>query len=151
METKRWFLRCITILVVLGFMVGCATVSVQTKNIYPEPRSDQALVYFYRESKFVGSFISYNINVNDELVGAVANGTYFFVFLDPGTHTITAKTETKESKTMTVEAGETYYICCDVEMGFFAGRPELTIVNEAEGKSELDHLTYAIKPKEEEK
>lgn len=129
----------------ISMICGCASVSKQPTNIYPEVREDKGLVYFYRERKFVGAAISYNIKENGEIVGAIANGTYFFLFVDPGTHTYTAATEASTSRTLEVEAGKTYYVECGVEMGFMAGHPSMRIVNDAEGKSVLPNLKYAIK------
>jgi len=133
--------------VLLGalFFSGCASVSKQATNVFPEPKPDKALVYFYREGKFVGSMISYNIRHNEQIIGALANGTYFYYEVDPGTHTFTANTEAKSSRTLTVEAGKTYYISGRVEVGVLAGRPALSIADAQEAKSVLPTLKYAIK------
>jgi hypothetical protein len=136
---------------ILGFVLlttlfsGCATLTKQPTNIFPDPKPDKGLVYFYRESHFMGSAISYNIREKDQVIGAIANGTYFFVFADPGVHTYTASTEADSSRTLTIQGGKTYYVECGVEMGVFAGRPTLRIANEDEGKSVLRTVTYALK------
>jgi hypothetical protein len=135
----------IGILAVSTLFTGCASVKKQATNLYPTPPDDKGLVYFYRESKFVGGAVSYNIRENDQIVGAIANGTYFFLFPTPGEHTYSAATEAASARTLTVEAGKTYYIECGVEMGLFAGRPSLKIVAEAEGKSVIPSLRYATK------
>jgi hypothetical protein len=129
----------------VAFMSGCASVSRQATNIFPEAKPDKGLVYFFRERKFVGGAISYNVKENDNTIGAIGNGTYFFIFADPGSHTYTAATEASSSRTLDVEPGKTYYIECSVEMGVFAGRPALKIASEAEGKSVLPTLQYATK------
>ena len=124
---------------------GCASVSKQATNQFPEPKPDKALIYFYREAKMVGAMISYNIRHNEQIIGALANGTYFYYEVEPGTHTFIANTEAKSSRTLTVEAGKTYYVAGRVEMGVLAGRPALSIENEQEAKSVLPTLKYAIK------
>ena len=124
---------------------GCASVTKQASNQFPQPAPDKGLVYFYREGKFVGSLVSYNIKHEDKVIGALANGTYFFYEVAPGTHTFTASTEAKASRTVTVEAGKTYYIVGSVDVGLFAGRPALKIENEQEAKSVLPSLKYATK------
>lgn len=127
-------------------LVGCASVSKQATNVFPDPKADKGLVYFYREKKFVGMAISYNVKEEAKVIGAIANGTYFFVDAPPGTHTFVASTEADVTKTFDVEAGKTYFVKCGVDMGFLAGRPSLVLVSEAEAKSVLKNLTYAIKP-----
>ena len=77
----------------LAILSGCASVTRQASNQYPDPKADKGLVYFYRERKFMGAAISYNIKEHNQIVGAVANGTYFFLEVAPGSHTYTANTE----------------------------------------------------------
>lgn len=39
-------------------MSGCASVTKQATNTYPQPAPDKGLVYFYREKKFSGVMVS---------------------------------------------------------------------------------------------
>jgi hypothetical protein len=129
----------------VALLSGCASVTKQAAKVYPERKPDKGLVYIYREKKFVGMAISYNIKENEKVVGAIANGTYFFLFAEPGKHTYTASTEASSSRTLDIEANKTYYIEAGVEMGILAGRPSLKIASEMEAKSVLPTLTYATK------
>jgi len=62
----------------------------QETNVSSEPKPDRALVYFYRESKFVDAATSYTIKQDDKVIGALANGTYYFPYdVEPGTLTLT--------------------------------------------------------------
>jgi hypothetical protein len=130
-------------LVMLNFFTGCATVYRQPDNVYPKPRPDKGLVYFYRESSFVGGGVSYYVNDGDKRIGGLKNGTYFYTWADPGTHNYWAKTEARAEKTLSVETNKTYYVRGEVGMGFFVGHPKLTIVSEDEGKSAVPHSSYA--------
>lgn len=129
------------------FFSGCASVTKQATNVFPDPKPDKGLVYFYRESKFVGGAISYNIREkgSEQIIGAIANGTYFFHFAEPGQRIYVASTEADSARAIQVEGGKTYYVECGVEMGFWAGRPALKIANEADAKSVLPTLQYATK------
>jgi len=142
---KSRLLRFALLVAAIVGLTGCASVSKQATNVFPEAQPDSGLVYFYREKKFVGAAVSYNVREQDKIIGAIANGTYFFVHATPGEHTYKASTEADILKTVDVEAGKTYYIRCGVDMGFMAGRPSLTLVAEAEAKSVIRDLTYAIK------
>jgi hypothetical protein len=117
----------------------------QSVRVFPDPQPDKGLVYFYRESKMLGCAISYNIKEDGNVVGAIGNGTYCFVFSEPGIHTYSASTEAEASRTLDVQAGYTYYIECGVDMGFVAGRPALKIASALEAKSVLPSLTYVTK------
>ena len=143
MKVHRFFI--IGLFGLVAFFTGCASVTKQATNQYPEAQPDKGLVYFYREKKLMGAMISYNIKENEQIIGAIANGTYFYVFADPGAHSYTASTESDSSRTLQVEAGKTYYVECSVEMGVLAGRPALKIASEAEAKSVLPGLKYATK------
>lgn len=138
-------LLVVSILGYVAFLTGCASVTKQATNIHPEAKPDQGLVYFYRERKFMGAAVSFNVKENNQVIGAIANGTYFFVFANPGKHTYTASTEASSARTLDIEGGKTYYVECGVEMGLFAGRPALKITSESEAKSVLSNLTYATK------
>jgi hypothetical protein len=138
-------LVALTIIASSSLFSGCASVTRQDTNVFPSPKPDQGLVYFYRESKLLGMAVSYNVKEGDKVIGALAHGTYFFVFADPGKHTYSATTEATSSRTLDVEAGKTYYIEASVEMGVLAGHPSLKIASDAEAKSVLPTLTYAIK------
>jgi hypothetical protein len=129
----------------VALLSGCASVNRQAVQVFPPAQTDKGVVYFYRESKFVGCAISYNVKEGDKVLGPAGNGTYFFVIAEPGSHTYTASTESTASRTINVEAGKIYYVECGVDMGIFAGRPSMKIVTEDEGKSVLPGLTYATK------
>ncbi|MEM7673973.1 MAG: DUF2846 domain-containing protein [Verrucomicrobiota bacterium] len=142
-------MKKLSLLILLASLTGCASVSKQATNVYPEPKEDKGLVYFFRENKFAGWAISYNIRHNNQIIGAISNGTYFYHFSEPGTQTFTSKTESEVSRTLDIVGGETYYIKMGVDMGFWAGRPSMAIVTEMEGKSVLPGLTFATKPQKE--
>lgn len=130
---------------IVALLSGCVSATIQPDQVFPEPESGKGLVYFYRERKFVGGAVGYNVKEGEQVIGAIKNGCYFFVQATPGSHTYTASTEASSSRTIEVEAGKTYYIECSVEMGVFAGHPSLKIVDEAEAKSVLPNLKYITK------
>ncbi|MBX3736804.1 MAG: DUF2846 domain-containing protein [Candidatus Didemnitutus sp.] len=127
--------------------VGCASVNRQATNAYAEPKADQGVVYFFRPKKFMGAAVSYDVRdrANNTVIGAIANGTYFFHYATPGQHVYAAATETDTLQNVEVEAGKTYYIECGVQMGVLAGRPSMKVVPEADAKPVLLTLQYATK------
>jgi hypothetical protein len=95
----------------VAIISGCASVTKQAQNVFPEPQADKGLVYFYREPKFIGGAISYNIRdkQTNQVIGAIANGTYFFYFATPGQHIFVASTEADSARAIQVEGGKIYY------------------------------------------
>ncbi len=99
-----------------------------------EPKKDEGLVYIYRPSKFVGGGVYYRVNVTDKenenkVIGKLVNGSYLEHNSKKGEIEIWAETESKSSITLDVEAGKTYCVKGEVGIGFFVGRPHLSIVN----------------------
>lgn len=135
----------ILLLVSLG---GCTSVTYKELSSLPAAKSDMGLIYFYRESKFAGGVVSYYIyegeDDNKNKLGALKSGTFFYIYATPGTHTYWASTEAKDSVTLEVGPAKTYYVKGEVDFGLFAGRPDLTIVHEMEGQSEIPELEYTI-------
>ena len=143
--------RILTILllgVTAALVAGCASVNKQASNAYPEPSADKALIYFFREKKFAGAMLSYNVKHNDRVIGALANGTYFFYEVEPGTHTFTASTESTVSVTIEAQAGKTYYVAGGITFGIMAGRPVLSRANDSDAHALLPSVQYATKSAE---
>ena len=104
--------------------------------------SNNALVTFLRESAFTGGGISYYIYEDGVRIGALKSGTWFMYRAKPGKHTYHAETEAKDMITLTVVAGENYYIVGGIGMGVWAGRPQLKEASEPFAKSLLPGLKY---------
>ena len=134
----------IVLLLIVVLTGGCASVTYQTLDVMPEVKEDIGLIYFYRDKAFFGGAISYYIYDGEVKIGALKNGTFFFHETVPGEHTYCGKTESKSCITLSVEAGKTYYVKGDVNIGFFVGRPELNIMPQEVGQHSIKSLRYAI-------
>ncbi len=44
--------------------------------IFPEAKSDKALIYFYRTPGFIGSTYRFNVNEGENVVGAMVQDSY---------------------------------------------------------------------------
>ena len=70
-------------------------------------------VYFIRESKFVGMAVDYPFVIDASDKHEIPNGSFFYVDLNPGEHTITSKSALLPGKfTLKIngEPGSTYYV-----------------------------------------
>lgn len=132
----------ILVLGIAAILGGCVSGTTQPEQVFPQPEPGKGLVYFYRERKVQLSLYGYDIEEHAKPIGAVKNGTYFFVQASPGPHTYTGYMEAASSRTIEVEAGHTYYIECGIEMGVLTGRSSLKIANETEAKAVLQGLKY---------
>ncbi|UFS61834.1 DUF2846 domain-containing protein [Sulfurimonas sp. HSL-3221] len=125
-----------TTLLALGtaiIMSGCGAKGPTFSKI-EKPEKDMGLVYIYRPSSFIGGGIYYDIHVtdqdgNDKVIGTLRNGGYFQYTSQPGEKEFWAKTEAKSSVTIDIEPNKMYCIKGEVGIGFIAGRPHLTVVD----------------------
>ena len=140
------------VITILLFLSACASVDYSQQGVFPEAKSDQALIYFYRTPGFIGSTYRFNLSENKKLVGAMAQNSYFYLFTSAGEHTYSTddvNLEKGESITMTVQAGQTYYVKVDVEYEVFGGKPVFTLVNKAEAMTLLPSRVYVVPSKKD--
>lgn len=129
----RIYLQIIIGVFTLLLLTGCGAKGPKFVGI-EKPQKNQALVYIYRPSSFVGGGVSYDIHAqksdtNDNVVGHLSNGGYLKYITEPTEIEFWAKTEAKSSVTLDVEAAKLYCIKGEVGIGFLVGRPHLTIVD----------------------
>jgi hypothetical protein len=130
------------ILAIAGCLLSsCAAVQREAAPTQADrPQAGKGLVIFYRERHFVGGAVSYKVLDNGTRIGGLPNGAYFVYQAKPGVHKFTAATEATDEKPLTVEAGKTYYVRGEVQMGVFVGRPHLIIVDRQEGVGAVKDL-----------
>jgi hypothetical protein len=90
-----------------------------------KPAAGKGQIVFFRNS-FQGMLIRCTVRENGTLVSGLPNGRYFVRDVEPGLHTLTAATESKDTLRLEVEAGEVYYNRCTISMGLMVGRPNLS-------------------------
>lgn len=136
---KKMAKFAILLLVSLVVVVSCVSGDFAEVTQIPDGK---ALVYAYRPSEYSGFGLTYDLKVEGEKVGKLANGSYFYFFLEPGEHMITAKTEAESTAYLEIEAGGTYYIRGGVKTGIMIGRPDITAVSSLQGRSEIIDCRY---------
>src|SRR5690349_10710079 len=130
MRISRGGIGRIVIALLCCIFASCATVQKENAPSTPDrPKAGEGLVIFYREKKLQGWAVSYNVRDGDKAIGGLPNGSYFAYHVTPGPHTFAASTESTSKRTIDVQAGKTYYIRGELEMGMWVGRPHLTIVD----------------------
>ena len=94
----------------------------------------KANIYVYRNENF-GAAIKMPVALNGKLVGDTAAKTYLVVQVDPGSYTVTSKTENDSNVTVDAAAGRNYFLWQEVKMGLMAARSNLQLVDDATGKA----------------
>lgn len=106
---------------------------------------DQALIYVYRDDNLQGSAVTLNIEIDGEKIGGLKPEGYLYKYVSPGNHTVSCKTESEDSVEFKANAGETYYVEAEVVMGFFVGRPKLTLVHSEVGPANIAGTKFSGK------
>jgi hypothetical protein len=90
------------------------------------PEAGKALVVFFRPSAFKGAAIGFIVREGETELGKLRSGNYFTLQVTPGKHDYTVHSEAKDVTTIEAEEGETYFLSGEINMGFMAGRPNLS-------------------------
>lgn len=115
------------LLVGILLVSGCVALGpvYQKAETIPE---GMGLVYIYRPSSFFGGGVVYDVKVGETVVTTLQSGGYYPYLVKPGEVEFWAKTESRSAVTLDVRTGEVYYVKGTVGVGFFVGRPHLTVV-----------------------
>ena len=124
----------------LALMMSSVPVTYAESAGIPDAKEGKGLVVFYRSSAFGGGAVRFNLNQDQKPVGALNSGTFLYRDVDPGQHTFWSQAISKDSVTIDVVAGKTYYIKGVVQTGLLVGRPKLTVVSEAEARPAIARL-----------
>ena len=106
---------------------------------------NKALVYIVRTSA-LGWQTEIEVFVNDKYIGTTGGSRYIYTILDPGKYVFKSAAENDSELILEVDAGKTYYLKQDISMGYLFGpRNELILLNETEGRSDLQECTLSAK------
>lgn len=100
-------------------LAGCANTGAKFNSANLErSHTNQALVYFYRPSGFIGGGGSFPIVANDTDMGSLDNGAYFKRTISPGAYKIHSDTGLIDRiSDFNFEGGKTYFIKAYVDAG----------------------------------
>lgn len=132
--------RIIKFLLIPALAMLALSVSPGRAADLPQVEAGKGLVVFYRTNKFAGGAIRFNLNHASGTLGQLLRGTYLYKSVDPGEHTFWSQAISKDSITIVVEVGATYYVEGVVNMGIFAGRPSFNQASEQQALKALDEM-----------
>ncbi|HEY3812027.1 MAG TPA: DUF2846 domain-containing protein [Caulobacteraceae bacterium] len=93
------------------------------------PPAGKGQIVFFRPSA-AGFLLSFSVHDGDKGVVKLANNSYAVVPIEPGTHTFVIESEAKDTLTLEIEAGETYYVRQSMAMGLIVGHPRLSLADQ---------------------
>lgn len=115
----------------------------KTERPLPAQPADKALIFVVRTA-MIGYKIHSKLAVDGKWMGVNRGGTHFYFTLEPGEHFFCSESENQDYLALTVEAGKTYYLKQQVEMGVFKARTNLTVLNEEEGKKAVSKTNLSV-------
>ena len=133
----------VSLLVVsVTLFVSCATTSTVEQN----PKTQQwlveeqsipegkALVLLYRPTAFFYWPITFMVHANEKPIVPISNGGYYRYAADPGKTRFWGQTSTVDSIEVEIEAGQVYYIKCQVVGLTEVSHPKLTLMPKEKGR-----------------
>ena len=118
---------------------GCASVQMAPAELDTAAKSyvvnpKKANIYVYR-NEVMGAAIKMPVLLNGRAVGDTGSKTFLLLEVDPGSHTLTSKTENDSTIKLDAVAGRNYFVWQEVKMGLMMARSQLQLVDEATGKA----------------
>jgi hypothetical protein len=141
------FYRNVVVLLLVGGLVGCASVPMGDLKRDAELKSftskaSVAGLYIYRNES-IGGAVRMDVEVDGIPVGQTAAKTFLYKEVTPGKHTVTSKAENTDMLEIDTVAGKLYYIWQEVKMGILYARTKLHLVSEDEGKKGVLETQFA--------
>lgn len=97
----------------------------------PTPPAGQGQIVFFRPGSLFGAGLGCTVHEGEPEIARLGSGKYFVVAEAPGKHEFSTRGEASDRLTMEVEAGETYFVKCNIGMGVISGRANLSPSDEA--------------------
>lgn len=101
--------------------------------------ADFAKIYVYREGRFVGGGLMFEVLMNGERLAAIPSGTYYAALVRPGQYTLELDDKSSGARWQ-IEAGKAYYVRMEIVPGVFVGGARLTVVQPEQGSYEVEKL-----------
>lgn len=123
----------------LGAQSGETPIATKSGVVGPAP-AEQGQIVFFRTGSMFGAALGCTVHEGegaaDVELARLGSGKYYVITATPGKHQYYTKGEAKDRLTMEIEAGETYFVRCNIGMGVMSGRANL---------SPSDRATFASK------
>jgi hypothetical protein len=109
--------KLVTALLALATILGGIALAQQTSVPAAKADDNTGTVVFFRAKRFVGAVEGIKVREGEVELGRLRNGTYLTIQATPGKHQYTAHSLEKDSLTLEVDPGETYYVLANITVG----------------------------------
>jgi hypothetical protein len=134
----------------LSVSEGSAAMKQQALSFTPPP--GKAFIYVIRPDRFVGQNLYFEVNLDMEMFGRLANRSFLFAAVPPGEHALQGSyqqplllggSEKKVGRLLgfTAEAGRNYFFTLNYPA--FMGGPGLEQISESEGQAAVRQSTLS--------
>jgi hypothetical protein len=106
----------------------------------------KAIVYVYRPASVVGDFDSCNMNIQNELLGALGPGQYTYLFVDPGKTRFETTGEFRALVTVNLKPGQESFIRQTWVFDAQGYRPQLEHMTRIRASEQLSLCRYVETP-----
>lgn len=130
-------IRILLVVVMCCFSVVCSA---------QEPTENTATLYIVRTSS-LGAAVNFKFFMDDQYLGKFNYGKYFKLEVPDGEHIIWAKAENRSFVKATLEAGQTYIINAEPQMGALKASVNLKAINDPTEKEMSRIIKYIEKKK----
>lgn len=100
------------------FLCGCAVGGAAFEDPALAP-AGSAVVYFYRPPEMQGSALTLHVMDKGAEIATLKNGQFVAVPMEPGQHEFSTNATRRETVTIDVTAGETYYLRYTMVLGAY--------------------------------
>lgn len=137
-----------SVVMATALMTGCASGPkyAEVAKSIPTLKADQGRVFFLRSSSAFGVALRPDIRLNNEVVGTSQAGGFFYVDRPAGRYVAATSTETENTLSFVLDAGEVKYVRTSTSLGFLAGHMVPTLETPAVAEKELPELSYIGTP-----
>ncbi|QNA82771.1 hypothetical protein G4G27_01160 [Sphingomonas sp. So64.6b] len=117
--------------------------------MFDPPPVNKGQVIFYRAGGpplALGCMVREGERAAETRLSKLTKDRYFVHYADPGTHQYWAKNLSKDAVNLEIEAGETYFVKCEIAVGLMSSNPNLSPSDIAEFESVKDKLEPMANP-----
>jgi len=102
--------------------------------------AQNATLFFYRPSRFVGSKLKPSVYIDGREVARLASGRYFSIEVTPGSHKIESSMKNRPAVPIDVKPGSTSYFEMEILSGTWRGGGEIVPAEESAAKEAMGKL-----------
>lgn len=123
------------------FRLDGSTLVAVVPEVPTAANTEEATVYIYRPSKWVGRALEPSVFVDDIELARMDNGRYFAFKMKPGKH-IVHMTDDKKGYAIDMGPGQTYYFRVGLEAGMWKGKGKITLDDAERAMKEIKKLKF---------